>query len=181
MARFCSVVGVVLIWKVGASLTPLGVRQVLRVMLERSCISDWKLGKGFSNAIGRPKDGPEKAPGRARKGLKYASLGGFSAQSGRLQARCWRVGRSLNVHGAQDWPGLRVDPDVGNGLPTQRATPPAAEGYPQPAAIGIRQRERLEQRSAAPPRAPAPWAAAADPTPDGSGSSRSPAAPGWRR
>ncbi|MBP9931747.1 MAG: MFS transporter, partial [Rhodoferax sp.] len=42
-------------------------------------------GIGFSNAIGRPKKGPEKAPGRARRGPKYASLGGFSAQSGRLQ------------------------------------------------------------------------------------------------
>jgi MFS family permease len=58
---------------------------------------------GFSNAIGRPKNGPENAPGRARRGPKYATLGGFSAQSGRLQARGWRVGRSLNVHGTQDW------------------------------------------------------------------------------
>ncbi len=31
-------------------------------------------GIGFSNAIGRPKKGPEKAPGRARCGPKYASL-----------------------------------------------------------------------------------------------------------
>ena len=60
-------------------------------------------GIGFANAIGRPKNGPEKAPGRARRGPKYASLGGFSAQSGRLQARGWRAGGSLNVHGAQDW------------------------------------------------------------------------------
>ena len=140
-----------------------------------------KMGIGFSNAIGRPKKGPEKAPGRARRGPKYASLGGFSAQSGRLQARGWRAGRSLNVHGAQDWPGLRVDPDVGHGLPTQRAAPPAAAGYPQPAAIGIRQRKRLKQRSAAPPRAPDPWAAAEGPSPGEQGSSRSPAAPGWRR
>jgi hypothetical protein len=87
---------------------------------------------GFSNAIGRPKKGPEKAPGRARGGPKYASLGGFSAQSGRLEARGWRVGRSLNVHGAQDWPGLRVDPDVGHGLPTQRAAPPRLQGSRSP-------------------------------------------------
>ena len=73
-------------------------------------------------------NGPEKAPGRARRGPKYASLGGFWAQSGRLQARGWRVGRSLNVHGAQDWPGLGVDPDVGQGLPTQRAAPPRLQG-----------------------------------------------------
>ena len=44
-------------------------------------------GIGFSNAIGRPKKGPEKAPGRARRRPKYASPGGFSAQSGRLPAR----------------------------------------------------------------------------------------------
>jgi hypothetical protein len=70
----------------------------------RACDSARQLGGiGFSNAIGRPKKGPEKAPGRARRGPKYASLGGFSAQSGRLQARGWRVGRSLNVHGSQDW------------------------------------------------------------------------------
>ena len=31
-------------------------------------------GIGFSNAIGRPKKGPEKAPGQARCGPKYASL-----------------------------------------------------------------------------------------------------------
>ena len=30
MARFCLAVGVVVIWKVGASLVPMGVRQVLR-------------------------------------------------------------------------------------------------------------------------------------------------------
>ena len=89
---------------------------------------DPALGIGISNAIGRPKNGPEEAPGRARRGPKYASLGGFWAQSGRLEARGWRVGRSLNVHGAQDWPGLRVDPDVGHGLPTRRAAPPAAAG-----------------------------------------------------
>jgi ABC-type glutathione transport system ATPase component len=89
-------------------------------------------GIGFSNAIRRPKKGPEKAPGRARRGPKYASLGGFSAQSGRLQARGWRVGRSLNVHGAQDWPGLKVDPDVGQGLPTQRAAPPRLQGSRSP-------------------------------------------------
>ena len=41
-------------------------------------------GIGFSNAIERPKNGPEKVPGRARRGPKYASPGGFSAQSGRL-------------------------------------------------------------------------------------------------
>jgi hypothetical protein len=70
-------------------------------------------GIGFSNAIGRPKKRPEKAPGRARRGPKYASLGGFSMQSGRLQAWGWRVGRSLNGHGAHDCPGLRVDPGVG--------------------------------------------------------------------
>ncbi len=58
---------------------------------------------GISNAIGRPKKWPKKAIGRARRGPKCASLGGFSAQSGRLEARGWRVGRSLNVHGAQDW------------------------------------------------------------------------------
>ena len=48
------------------------------------------LGIGFSHAIGRPKNGPEKAPGRARRGPKYASLGGFSAQSGR--PGFWRLG-----------------------------------------------------------------------------------------
>ena len=53
---------------------------------------------------------------------------GRSAQSGRLEARGWRVGRTLNVHGAQDWPGLRVNPDVGHGLPTQRAAPPRLQG-----------------------------------------------------
>ena len=54
------------------------------------------------------------------------------AQSGRLEARGWRVGRSLNVHGAQDWPGLKVDPDVGQGLPTQRAAPPRLQGSRSP-------------------------------------------------
>ncbi len=58
---------------------------------------------GILNAIGRPKKWPKKALGRARRGPKCASLGGFSVQSGRLEARGWRVGRSLNVHGAQDW------------------------------------------------------------------------------
>lgn len=48
---------------------------------------------GFSNAIGRPEKRPEKAPGRARRGPKYASLGGFSAQSGPLGARgCRGIG-----------------------------------------------------------------------------------------
>ncbi len=60
-------------------------------------------GNRFSNALGRPKTGPEKALGRARRGPKYASLGGSSAQSGRLHARGWRPGNSLNVHGLQDW------------------------------------------------------------------------------
>lgn len=94
------------------------------------------LGIGFSNAIGRPKRGPEKAPGRVRRqvrsGPKCASLGGFSAQSGPLQARGWRVGRSLNVHGSQVGPGLRVDPDIGHGLPTQRAAPPRRQGARSP-------------------------------------------------
>jgi hypothetical protein len=58
---------------------------------------------GFSNAIGRPKNGPEKSPGRAGRAPKYANLGGFSAQSERPEARGWRVGRSLNVHCSQDW------------------------------------------------------------------------------
>ena len=40
--------------------------------------------------MGRPKNGPDKALGRARGGLKYASLGGVSAQSGRLEAWGWR-------------------------------------------------------------------------------------------
>ena len=87
---------------------------------------------GFSNAIGRPKNGPEKAPGRVRRGPKCASLGGFSAQSGRLEAWGWRVGRSLKVHGSQDWPGLRGDPDIGHGLPTQRAAPPRLQGSRSP-------------------------------------------------
>jgi len=86
----------------------------------------------FSNAIGRPKNGPEKARGRARRGPKYAGLGGFSAQSGPPQARGWRVGRSLNVHGAQDSPGLRVDPGTGQGVPTQRAAPPRLQGSRSP-------------------------------------------------
>lgn len=54
------------------------------------------------------------------------------AQSGRLKAKGWRVGRSLNVYGAKDWPGLRVDPDVGQGLPTQRAAPPRLQGSRSP-------------------------------------------------
>ena len=89
-------------------------------------------GIGFSNAIGRPEKGPENALGRARRAPKDARLGGFSVQSGRLQARGWRVGRSLNVHGSQDWPGLRVDPDVGHGVPTQRAAPPRLQGSRSP-------------------------------------------------
>ena len=68
----------------------------------------------------------KKLAGAAKDGhiKKCASLGGFSAQSGPLQARGWRVGRSLNVHGSQDGSGLRVDSDIGHGLPTQRAAPP---------------------------------------------------------
>lgn len=50
---------------------------------------------------------------------------------------------------------------VAHGLPTQRAAPPAAAGWRKPVAISIRQRKRLRQPSAAPPRAPCPWAAAA--------------------
>ena len=44
---------VVVIWKVGASWAPLGVRQVLRVMLERSCISEWKLCAGVPSSSAR--------------------------------------------------------------------------------------------------------------------------------
>jgi threonine dehydrogenase-like Zn-dependent dehydrogenase len=91
-----------------------------------------RMGIGFSTAVGRPKKRPEKALGRVRRGPKCASLGGFSAQPVRLQARGWRVGRSLKVHGSQDWPGLRVDPDVGHGLPTQRAAPPRLQGSRSP-------------------------------------------------
>jgi hypothetical protein len=83
---------------------------------------------GFSNAIGRPKNGPENASGQARRGPKCVSLGGCSAQSGCLEARGWRVGRFLNVHGSQDWPDPKFDPDVGPGLPTQRTAPPRLQG-----------------------------------------------------
>jgi hypothetical protein len=48
----------------------------LRVASSESCCQR----EGFSNAIGRPKKRSEKAPGRARRGPKYASPGGFSAQ-----------------------------------------------------------------------------------------------------
>ena len=95
----------------------------------------------------------EPAEGRSKQ--VWADL---ARKSGRLQARGWRVGRSLNVHGSQDWPGLRVDPVFGHGLPTQRAAPPAAAGWRQSVATAVRQRKRLKQRSAAPPRAPDPWA-----------------------
>ena len=92
------------------------------------------LGKG--NRIfkrGRcPKKEPEKAPGRARGGLKHASLGGFSTQSGPLEAPGWRVGKFLSVHCSQDWPGLRVGPDVGQGVPTQCAAPPRLQGNRSP-------------------------------------------------
>ena len=41
-------------------------------------------GIGFSNAIGRPKNGPEKALGRARRGPKYASPGVCRLGAGEL-------------------------------------------------------------------------------------------------
>jgi hypothetical protein len=92
-------------------------------------------GIGLSNAIRRPKNGPEKALGRARRGSKYASLGGFSAQSGRLSV-CRLAAAGLKVFGrfrlaGLDW-GLGVDPDVGHGLPTQRAAPRRLQGSRSP-------------------------------------------------
>ena len=41
MARFCLAVGVVVTWKVGASWAPLGVRQVLRVMLGQTLVVNY--------------------------------------------------------------------------------------------------------------------------------------------
>ena len=112
---------------------------------------------------------PQRAP-------KYASLGGFSTRSGRLEARRWRAGRSLNLHGAQDWTLVS-----GLTLMLAMACRHSAQRHPGCRVAAARQRERLKQRSAAPPRAPCPWAAAEGPSPGSSGSSRSPAAPGWRR
>lgn len=128
----------------------------------------------FSNAIGRPKNGPDKSRSRARKGPRYAGLGGFSAQSGRLGARDWRVGRSSKVQGSQDWTpvsGLTLILAVACRYNAQRhpgCRVTAARG--DSCSTG----KRLKQRSAAPPRAPYPWAAAADRAPGGQGSSRSP-------
>ena len=65
----------------------------------------------------------EPAEGRSKQ--VWADL---ARKSGPLEARGWRVDRFLNVHGAQDWPGLRVDPVVGHGLPTQRAAPLRLQG-----------------------------------------------------
>ena len=97
---------------------------------------------------------PQRAP-------KYASLGGFSTRSGRLEARRWRAGRSLNLHGAQDWTLVS-----GLTLMLAMACRHSAQRHPGCRVAAARQRERLKQRSAAPPRAPDPWAATADPTPD---------------
>lgn len=53
-------------------------------------------GIGFSNAIGRPKKG-------ASKGSRPSPQRAEVRKSGRPEARGWRVGRSLTVHGSQDW------------------------------------------------------------------------------
>ncbi len=52
-------------------------RQVNKADLSALYAQRWnvELGIGNSNAIGRPKNGLKKAPGRARRGLKYASQG----------------------------------------------------------------------------------------------------------
>ena len=97
---------------------------------------------------------PQRAP-------KYASLGGFSTRSGRLEARRWRAGSSLNLHGAQDWTLVS-----GLTLMLAMACRHSAQRHPGCRVAAARQRERLKQRSAAPPRAPDHWAATADPTPD---------------
>ena len=46
--------------------------------------------------------------------------------SGGLGLASWQVFELSRLAGLV--PGLRVDPDVGHGLPTQRAAPPAAAG-----------------------------------------------------
>ena len=51
---------------------------------EQSFGSIRRLVIGFSNAIGRPKKGPEKALGRACRGPKYASLGVWRLGAGEL-------------------------------------------------------------------------------------------------
>ena len=76
---------------------------------------------------------PQRAP-------KYASLGGFSTRSGRLEARRWRPAELASWQAFEPSrragldPGLRVDPDVGHGLPTQRAAPPRLQGGRSPTA-----------------------------------------------
>jgi len=72
--------------------------------------------------------GLKKPPAEPAEGRSKQVWADLARKSGPLEARGWRVGRSLNVHGSQDWPGLRVDPDVGHGLPTQRAAPPRRQG-----------------------------------------------------
>ena len=107
---------------------------------------------GISSAVGRLKKRPKLASGGVlRRGLKYAGLGGLWAESGRLEARGWRVGMRLTVHGSQD--RTRV-----SGLTSMLAMAcrHCAQGHPggrvavQPVATCIRRRTRLRQRSAAP-------------------------------
>ena len=139
-------------------------------------------GIGFPNAIGRPKKGFEKARGRARGAPKYVSLGGFRAPigaSGGSVLASWQVFERSLLAGLDS--GLRVDPSVGHGLPTQRAALPGCRVAVQRVAMCIRRRTRLGRRSLALPRSPYPREVAADSAPGEQGSSRSPAAQGSRR
>ena len=72
--------------------------------------------------------GLKKLPAEPAEGRSKQVWADLARKSGPLEARGWRVDWVLNVHGAQDWPGLRVDPVVGHGLPTQRAAPLRLQG-----------------------------------------------------
>ncbi len=134
-------------------------------------------GIGISTAIERPK----KAPGHVCRGPKHARLGGLSARCRRLWVRGWRVGRSLAISGARDATGISgftlmlamTLRHSAQHRPGRRVAAAHSDSYPTA--------PPAKQRSAAPPRAPDPWAAAEGPTPGEQGSSGSPAAPGWRR
>ena len=118
---------------------------------------------------------PQRAP-------KYASLGGFSTRSGRLEARRWRAGRSLNLHGAQDWTlvsGLTLMLAMACRHSAQRHR--RLQGSRSPWRQKVSDSASGSGSEVQPRLPPYPWAAAEGPSPGEQGSSRSPAAPGWRR
>lgn len=132
---------------------------------------------GHSNAIGTAQHRLQTGSDPQRAAVRKVWL---------RDRRSCRVGWPPTVHRSQHWPRASgVYTYVDNFARTRRASPPRLQGdAAQAAAICIRGRARLRQRSvtpAHPARAPGPWTAAEGPTANGPGSSGSPVARGWPR